>query len=563
MSGDLAARRQLAEYITEPAVVKKLVEQIAPALKGRTGGYTRITKTRVRSGDAAELSLIELLPKTNSVSGVILSLPVERGQRRRRAHRITMTAYESKRARSTPRSSASSRAGTHDGETLEERAFNDLALRLFAHQLRYNEPYARYCARARRHARRRNRGKQFPPFRLPHLKRRRLRRSIRPRAASALRPAGRRVERRGATTWKRRCSTTPRCWPDSIASCLPTAARLRYFNLVPNPAERAALLARLHDGPRRTGARRRSDRLVPARRRAAVRCASKPTCARRSRRISPSASRRPPSRSCTCSTRWTNEASTSRCRTGRASWRPAALKDARGPSGAKTLRAHAEPVGYRRERDRRRIRHDRADLAVLRRVTGTRVRIAPPWLRARVVGPDRTTLADGTIGSLLHVDLANRSSCIAIQTEDLGVRTTTVSCCSGGSRRESSRLLARCRRAARCERRYIALRRDVINPLFSPLVDKAAAKTRVLDLHAAIDDDVQPGRVGERDRLVVDDAVLKPNRLSTGCNRLVHDGDQFARPAKDVDEIGRAARRGVRRQRRKGFRRRRSRRASG
>jgi large subunit ribosomal protein L17 len=61
MAGDLAARRRLAEYITEPAVVKKLVEQIAPALKGRSGGYTRITKTRVRNGDAAELSLIEIV----------------------------------------------------------------------------------------------------------------------------------------------------------------------------------------------------------------------------------------------------------------------------------------------------------------------------------------------------------------------------------------------------------------------------------------------------------------------------------------------------------------------
>ncbi len=61
LGGDLAARRQLAEYITEPAVLKKLVEQIAPSLRGRNGGYTRITKTRVRSGDAAELSLLELL----------------------------------------------------------------------------------------------------------------------------------------------------------------------------------------------------------------------------------------------------------------------------------------------------------------------------------------------------------------------------------------------------------------------------------------------------------------------------------------------------------------------
>ena len=59
--GDLHSRRLIAEYITEPAVVKKVVEQIAPALKDRQGGYTRITKTRVRPGDAAELSIIELV----------------------------------------------------------------------------------------------------------------------------------------------------------------------------------------------------------------------------------------------------------------------------------------------------------------------------------------------------------------------------------------------------------------------------------------------------------------------------------------------------------------------
>ncbi len=61
MEGDLAARRNVAEFLTEPAVVKKLVEQIAPSLKGRNGGYTRIIKSRVRHGDAAELSILELV----------------------------------------------------------------------------------------------------------------------------------------------------------------------------------------------------------------------------------------------------------------------------------------------------------------------------------------------------------------------------------------------------------------------------------------------------------------------------------------------------------------------
>ncbi|MHB8146960.1 MAG: LuxE/PaaK family acyltransferase [Vulcanimicrobiaceae bacterium] len=51
----------------------------------------------------------------------------------------------------------------------------------------------------------------------------------------------------------------------------------------------------------------------------------------------------------------------------------------------------------------------------------TRVKLGPPWLRARVVGPDGTTLPEGTVGALVHVDLANRSSCLAIATEDLAV----------------------------------------------------------------------------------------------------------------------------------------------
>jgi hypothetical protein len=51
---------------------------------------------------------------------------------------------------------------------------------------------------------------------------------------------------------------------------------------------------------------------------------------------------------------------------------------------------------------------------------GARYKVSPPWLRVRVVGPDGRSVRNGIVGSLVHVDLANRSSCVAIATEDLG-----------------------------------------------------------------------------------------------------------------------------------------------
>lgn len=57
-----------------------------------------------------------------------------------------------------------------------------------------------------------------------------------------------------------------------------------------------------------------------------------------------------------------------------------------------------------------------------KRDASIRYKASPPWLRPRVVGADGRTLPNGTVGALVHVDLANRSSCVAIQTEDLGVQ---------------------------------------------------------------------------------------------------------------------------------------------
>jgi len=59
--GDLHAMRLAASVIREKSVVTKLFSTIAPRYKDRSGGYTRIVKLGIRQGDAAPLSLIELV----------------------------------------------------------------------------------------------------------------------------------------------------------------------------------------------------------------------------------------------------------------------------------------------------------------------------------------------------------------------------------------------------------------------------------------------------------------------------------------------------------------------
>ena len=58
---DLAAHRQAMTFITREDVCKKLFKEIAPTYAERNGGYTRIVRTGVRRGDAAETAIIELV----------------------------------------------------------------------------------------------------------------------------------------------------------------------------------------------------------------------------------------------------------------------------------------------------------------------------------------------------------------------------------------------------------------------------------------------------------------------------------------------------------------------
>ena len=59
--GDLHARRQALSIVREKAVVHKLFEEAQDRFGARNGGYTRIIKIGRRPGDAAAMTLVELI----------------------------------------------------------------------------------------------------------------------------------------------------------------------------------------------------------------------------------------------------------------------------------------------------------------------------------------------------------------------------------------------------------------------------------------------------------------------------------------------------------------------
>ena len=57
----IALRRQIYKHFNDRKLVKKICDEIAPKFENRNGGYLRIVKIGPRRGDAAEMSLLQLV----------------------------------------------------------------------------------------------------------------------------------------------------------------------------------------------------------------------------------------------------------------------------------------------------------------------------------------------------------------------------------------------------------------------------------------------------------------------------------------------------------------------
>jgi large subunit ribosomal protein L17 len=73
------AIRMARRVVRDRGAVLKLFDELAPRYFGRAGGYTRIVKLPQRPGDAAPMSLLELMPEEGG--GAAAKAPAGKGEK--------------------------------------------------------------------------------------------------------------------------------------------------------------------------------------------------------------------------------------------------------------------------------------------------------------------------------------------------------------------------------------------------------------------------------------------------------------------------------------------------
>lgn len=113
--GDLHARRRALRVIRERDVTAKVFGELAERYRNRPGGYTRVLKTRVRVGDAASLSIVELveaLPDASDGKPASKKAPARKTPAKKAPSKKSSGAKKSTAKKSTAKKAATKKAAT-------------------------------------------------------------------------------------------------------------------------------------------------------------------------------------------------------------------------------------------------------------------------------------------------------------------------------------------------------------------------------------------------------------------------------------------------------------------
>ena len=110
--GDLHARRQALRVVKSADVTSKLFSTLAERYRERPGGYTRVLKLRTRVGDAAPISIIELVDREVVAKAATGGDKPAKATKAAKSEKATRTAKPAKPAKTTKGSTAGPKTTT-------------------------------------------------------------------------------------------------------------------------------------------------------------------------------------------------------------------------------------------------------------------------------------------------------------------------------------------------------------------------------------------------------------------------------------------------------------------